>query len=474
MSRARALIRRARPGTARTRPAGTGVRRAPPLAALRLARRPLAALLLLAVAAGLAGLLYLWWRQTPPDRLQALPDFLIMWAQLTGLIGAYLLLLEVCLIARVRPLERRLGSWLASAHRGLGCYLLAVLAAHVAFVVAGYSASLHVTAPALLTVLLRTYPGVLAASAGFLALLVIGATSARPLRRRLGYERWHAVHLLAYPAAVAAFFHQITLGAQFTASKWATWFWIALHVTVALMVLYSRVLVPVRTNRRHRFRVSRVERAGPDALSIYVTGVRVAQLGIEPGQYFRWRFLSRGLWHQSHPFSLSAAPDGDTLRLTVKCVGSYTRLLARRLRPGVRVYLDGPYGAFTGLLRRRPRIVLIGGGVGIAPLCALAQALTAGPGDIVIIQRVSAPGDLILSAELGALHSSGRIRYLTAIGSRGPTDPLTPERLRVLVPDLRGREVYICGSAGLTAAVTRTLRRLRVPRGRIHTELFDF
>jgi len=217
-----------------------------------------------------------------------------------------------------------------------------------------------------------------------------------------------------------------------------------------------------------------VEESGGDTVSIYVTGVLVSRLGIEAGQYFRWRFLSKGLWHQTHPFSLSAAPAGDTLRLTVKCSGAYTRKLHQELRPGVRVLLDGPYGAFTGLLRRRPRIVLIGGGVGVAPLCALAQSLAAGPGDIVFIQRVSALSDLVLSAELGALHEAGRIRYLPAVGNRGPGDPLTAERLRTLVPDLPGREVFICGSAGLTSAVVRTLRRLHVPRGRIHTELFDF
>ena len=38
----------------------------------------------------------------------------------------------------------------------------------------------------------------------------------------------------------------------------------------------------------------------------------------QAGQYFRWRFLARGCWWQSHPFSLSAAANGRWLRLTVK------------------------------------------------------------------------------------------------------------------------------------------------------------
>jgi len=166
--------------------------------------------------------------------------------------------------------------------------------------------------PHVLIALLTTYPGVLAATVGFLVLVAAGAASARSVRRRLGYERWHTIHLLMYPAAAAAFYHQIALGAQFTRNRWATGIWIALHVTVAVSVIGNRLVIPALTNRRHRFRVSRVERSGPDMVSIYVTGVRVDELGAQAGQYFRWRFMSKGLWYQAHPFSLSAAPNGNT------------------------------------------------------------------------------------------------------------------------------------------------------------------
>lgn len=439
-----------------------------------LARRPLSAVLLLGVGVGLVGLVGLWWRQTPADRIQALPDYLVMCAQLTGLAGAYLLLLEIALMARFRWLEHRLGSWLAVAHRSLGGYLIVLLAAHVAFVVGAYSASLHATPPQVFLSLLRTYPGVLAATLGFLGLLALGVVSARPLRRRLGYERWHAVHLVAYPAAAAAFAHQITLGAQFTRNEWAAVAWTALHLTVAVAVVGNRILGPLAGNRRHRFRVSGIERVNADTVTVYVKGVLVAELGTEAGQYFRWRFLSKGLWYQAHPFSLSAAPNGNTLRLTFKCVGSYTSRVARRLRPGVRVFVEGPYGAFTNVLRRQPRVVLIGGGIGITPLRAIAEAMHGGDGDIVFIQRASKPADLILTAELKALDTAGRILYIPAVGRRGETDPLSAERLRTLIPDLSAREIYICGSPGMAASVVQSLRRARVSRGRIHTELFDF
>jgi predicted ferric reductase len=424
-----------------------------------------------------AGLVYLWWSETPAQRLQTSADDLIMAAQLTGLLSAYLLLVEVTLTARIRWLERRLGSWLAQAHRYIGSYLIALICVHVICVIAGYCLSLNATPWAVITVLMSNYPYVLAATVGFALLLVVAVSSARSIRRRLGYDRWHTLHLITYPAAAAAFFHQITLGAQFTRSAWAAGGWIAVHVAVGATVLVNRIALPIRNHRRHQLRILRVERANSNTITIYVSGKRIDELGAQAGQYFRWRFLTRGLWYQAHPFSLSAAPQGNTLRLTVRGVGGYTRRLKRRLRPGVRVLAEGPYGAFTSVLRRRPKVLLIGGGVGVTPLRAIAETLHGKPGDVLFIQRVSQLADLLLTAELEALHAAGRLTYLTVVGERGrdrQKDPLSGHRLRTLIPDIGEREVFICGSAGLTASVVRSLRRAGLPRGRIHLELFDF
>ncbi|WP_344669316.1 ferredoxin reductase family protein [Catenulispora yoronensis] len=428
--------------------------------------------LLVVAGGGLAGVVGLWWRQTPVDRLQSVGDCLVGLAQITGLVGAYLVLVEIALMARFPYLERRLGSWLASAHRNLGGYLILLLAAHVGLVVGAYSVSLREAPPVVVVGVLQTYPGVLAATVGFLVMVLAGFASARGVRRRLGYEGWHGIHLLLYPAAAAAFWHQLTLGAQFSRNRWAAGAWAGVHAVVAVAVVSNRVLIPLLNNRRHRFRVTGVEEHGADVMSIYISGSYVSELGAEAGQYFRWRFMARGLWYQAHPFSLSAAPNEHTFRLTFKCVGGYTRRL-RRLRPGARVLVDGPYGAFTGILRRQRGVVMIGGGIGVTPLRAIAETMHGRRRDIVFVQRASKVADLILTRELEALDRAGRIIYIPAVGSR-KNDPLSAERLLDLVPDLGDREVFICGSAGMAAAVVRNLRRAKVRRGRIHTEIFDF
>jgi len=188
-------------------------------------------------------------------RLQHLADQYIMGAQLTGLLGAYLLLIEIALMARIPWLERRIGSWLATLHRGLGAYLVMVLAAHTGLVIAGYSMSLQAPPSVVVKSIFATYPYVLAATVGYGMLVAIGLSSIKHFRQKLGYDRWHSLHLIAYPAAVLSFFHQIFLGAQFTRNAYAKDTWIAMHVTVAAAILLYRVAIPLNRTVKYRLRV---------------------------------------------------------------------------------------------------------------------------------------------------------------------------------------------------------------------------
>jgi ferredoxin-NADP reductase len=49
---------------------------------------------------------------------------------------------------------------------------------------------------------------------------------------------------------------------------------------------------------------------------------------------------------------------------------------------------------------------------------------------------------------------------------------MSPHHLLELVPDLRDREVYVCGPAGLTNFLQRNVRAAGVPRRSIHAERF--
>src|SRR6201999_3384321 len=109
-------------------------------------------------------------------------------------------------------------------------------------------------------------------------------------------------------------------------------FWSALYIAVAAAIIWYRFVTPVRQAARHRLRVLAVQPEAPGIVSVVIGGEHLSELRAEPGQFFRWRFLTRGLWWVSSPYSLSAPPRPGRLRITVKDRGDHSAALAK-LRP---------------------------------------------------------------------------------------------------------------------------------------------
>ena len=239
--------------------------------------------------------------------------------------------------------------------------------------------------------------------------------------------------------------------------------------------MWYRVLTPLWMAARHRFTVLSVRPEAPGIVSVYITGRDLDTMGAEPGQFFRWRFLARQLYWQSHPYSLSAMPRADMMRITVKARGDHSGSMAA-LRPGTRVIAEGPYGAFTPSLSGR-RVLLIAGGVGITPIRAMFAALPRRMSDgITLIYRASHPRDVVFRRELDAIAADRHavVHYLIGSRDRLGYDPLDSWHLQSLVPGLHRYEAYVCGPPGMTRAAVDSLRAAGIRRRRIHHESFDF
>jgi ferredoxin-NADP reductase len=224
-------------------------------------------------------------------------------------------------------------------------------------------------------------------------------------------------------------------------------------------------------NSRHQFRVEAVVPEADNVTSVYVTGRDLHRLPARAGQFCIWRFTGLNGWWRANPFSLSAAPNGRSLRLTAKAVGDTSAGL-RQLPVGSKVFVEGPYGAFTSLHRTRPGMLLIAGGVGITPVRALLEEPTGG--DVVVLYRVRHPRDAVLANEVQQLVAARRGRLHVIPGRTGDgVRPFEPEGLAHLVPDIAQRDVYVCGPPAMTATVLASLRRLRVPGNQVHAEKFS-
>jgi len=391
-------------------------------------------------------------------------------AKFFGLHAFLLLTFQLLLIARLPWLDRRIGmDRLTVWHRWVGFTLFWTILTHATLIVLGY-ATLDNASMAKTFLALAGVPASLLGMFAAATVVVIAAVSTRYARRRLRYETWHALHMLVYLVLALAFVHQLLETTTFKSSPFAMVYWWALWILAVGALIIGRIVVPLRRNARHQFRVEAVVPEADNVTSVYVGGRDLHLLPARAGQFMIWRFPGHNGWWRANPFSLSAAPNGRSLRLTAKAVGDTSAGL-RNLPVGTRAFLEGPYGAFTSVHRSRPGVLLIAGGVGITPIRALLEEPA---GDVVVLYRVRSDRDAVLINEVQQLVAAHRGRLHVISGRTGEgVRPFEPEGLRHYVPDITQRDVYVCGPTAMTTAVLASLRALRVPARQVHAEKFS-
>jgi predicted ferric reductase len=391
-----------------------------------------------------------------------------------GLHLAFTMAFQLLLISRLPFLEHHIGmDHLTRWHRWTGFSLFWLVLLHPTFVLLGYAKLDKISFFAEIPNLAGQTPVLLGMIAAGL-IVITAAVSLRAVRRRLSYEVWHALHLVVYVIVGLGIIHQLYEGSAFKTNALTEAYWWALWAFAIISVLSGRFIVPLIRNARHKLKVAAVIPESDDVVSVHMTGRELHRLQARAGQFFMWRFPGHNGWWQVNPFSLSAAPDGRSLRLTAKGIG-LTSAGLRNLPVGSKVYAEGPYGAFTAARRTKDHTLLVAGGIGVTPIRALLEDgdLT---GDIVLLYRVSAATDAVLLGEMQNLAAvrGARLHLLTGRTGQGvpPNEPFTAENLKALVPDITERDVFVCGPAPMTAAVLKSLRTLGVPARQRHAEIF--
>jgi predicted ferric reductase len=441
----------------------------------RTSRRVIATCLWLVVVANAVVIVWLWLHGGGVSRVHGSAEVFTSLGRITGLVAVYLALIQVLLLARLPPVEKLVGfDRLTVWHRRNGKVCISLVVAHTVLITVGYAGSEQISVPREFSRLLSSYPGMVTATVGTVLMVGVVISSLVIVRRRLPYEGWYFVHLSIYAGIALSYLHQLPTGNEFTTHTSQAGYWIALYVmTLALLVCF-RLARPAWGAFHHRLRVAEVIREAPGVVSLYITGRHLDRLDAHAGQFMLWRFFTRGRWWQAHPFSLSAAPDGQSLRLTVKDVGNFTSRIAD-VSPGTAVLAEGPFGTFTHLQRTRPRVALIAGGIGITPIRALFEELPAAPGELALIYRVIREEDLVFRTELEEIARKRGADLFFVVGDHHTVagrDLLSPVQLLRFIPDIVEREVYLCGPHAMMVRTEGSLHGAGVPGNQIHSERF--
>lgn len=402
--------------------------------------------------------------------------------RLSALLATDLLLIQVLLIARVPWLDKLYGHDRATlTHKKLGKPILYLVILHFVSVIWDYSIADSLNVWDEMLFLINSISDLLFATISFVLMILVVVTSLNLARKKLPYEAWYLIHLFAYGSVMLAIPHQINLGTDIAGNPLAQAFWIGAYLFVALNILWFRLLQPIVLSGLSGLKVSKTVAEASDATSIYLTGRNLQKFQAHAGQFFIVRVVTWKQWWRAHPFSLSAAPSNDFLRFTVGNRGDDTAAL-QNIKAGTRVILEGPYGVFTEERRTQDHVVLVAAGIGAPPIRALAESISAKPGNATILYRVRNGNDAALIAEMKEI--AKRRGYFIHIleGSRKNPQSWLPagvndnfpdhERLKALVPNIEKSDVFICGPSAFTKAVERSLTKVGTPLNQIHSEEF--
>lgn len=197
-----------------------------------------------------------------------------------------------------------------------------------------------------------------------------------------------------------------------------------------------------------------------DAVLLTVSAPSGVLSRLRPGQFFNivTRFAGSFDPLLRRPYSVYRShPDPSALTFLVRPFGRGSAWLADRL-PGERLGMLGPLGNSFTIPSRAQRLLMLGGGVGVAPLVMLSDEAASKNLDVVFVMGAANQAGLLAASEL-----SDRIEYVVATddGSRGH---------RGLATEVVGDyvqwadQIYACGPEPMYRTLRTVVEPLRIRR----------
>lgn len=394
---------------------------------------------------------------------------------LTGLVALSSLIVALAIPTRVSSILSSFGvERVLRGHRRVAVIAAVLVLVHVGTALAGDRRGVRIFD-------LPSAPRpVWAATISTLALTALVASALRRRRAQPRYEGWRLMHIgLALTVLVFAGLHVAWLGGLLRLPSMRLSY-LVLAELAALIVIRRWIWLPIRA-RKNSYLVDSVRPVGGNAVSVVIRAHGHAGLPFRAGQFAWLKIGSSPFVFEEHPFTIASTAERPHIKeFTIKALGDFSELLIG-MRPGRRIYLDGPYGRFTIDDVRSSGFVFIAGGVGITPIMSMLQTLAdrRDKSSHLLLIAAHAERDLMMLAELDRLRDRLDLAVVPVVQDHGPywdgeTGRIDARMLdRVLPRRTRHNDHFVCGPPGMVTAVWRQLRNRGIPAKRIHTEQFD-
>jgi predicted ferric reductase len=301
------------------------------------------------------------------------------------------------------------------------------------------------------------------------------------VKLNISYETWHLTHILLALAAVTAGIVHMVGSSFYLADPWKRGLWIGLTIFWVGLLFYIRLVKPLFILRRP-YRVTEVRKERGDTNTLVMQPDGHAGFRFSPGQFGWLTVWGSPFKITGHPFSFSssAAVTDGRVEMSIRNLGDFTSEI-HKVPVGQRVYLDGPYGAFT-IGNPADMHVLIAGGVGVTPMMSMIRTL-ADRGDkrpVILLYGSKDWESITFREELEALKERLNLTVVHVLAN--PPTGWTGEQgfintkvfKRHLPPPYADHEYFICGPDVMMDAIEKALKELGVPLSKYHSERYSF
>ncbi|MEL7644694.1 MAG: ferric reductase-like transmembrane domain-containing protein [Anaerolineaceae bacterium] len=316
---------------------------------------------------------------------------------------------------------------------------------------------------------------------GLAGLVLIALTSIFRKQLKISYTTWLLIHdLLTLVILVFGLLHMFQRN-YYMRDTAMTIAWIILMVIWGGLALYIRLIRPLIL-AKHPFAVEKVVEEGKDTYSVYLKADGFKRPAFKAGQV---AWISKGpspFVISRNPFSYSGSTEWDAVRFSIKKAGDFTNSIPD-LKPGDRMFVDGPYGTFDlENPRMQKGLVVIGGGIGIAPVMSIINTL-ADTGDkrpVYVFYGDLCEDTVLFTNEFEALKSRMNLTVVQVLEK--PIDVekcehkgyITKELLLSALPE-NYKELYyfMCGPMPMMNAMSKHLAAMEVDPAQIAIEKYE-
>jgi len=383
--------------------------------------------------------------------------------QLAGIIGLTLFSINLILSARIKIIERFFYGLnkVYSYHHKLGAISFALILFHPLFLVVSYlTVSLKLAADFFIP--FNNIP----VTYGILSLLLMIILMVMTFYIQMKYHHWKMSHKFMVVVFMLGLLHSMFIPSDISRDMFLRVYLLGLGF-IGLALGFYQAFLSKWIHNNAIYNLKKVNILNPSVVELELEPLK-RKIKFIPGQFVFIRFLSGNIKSESHPFSISSAPEKNNIQVVVKSLGDFTSDL-KNLQPGVHVSIEGPYGKFSHLNIENKNQIWIAAGVGITPFASMARSLGSDY-KIDLYYCTNNASEAVLIDEFKNIEVAKNIRVVPWYSSE--KGRLDAKAIFEISTDLNNKDILLCGPSLFMSSLEKQLISLNIKRKNIHFEDF--